>query len=50
MDWATDNSFFLLILLVCVGVHLFHGHGGHGGHRGKHQHDPRERDGHGRGD
>lgn len=32
MSWLSANSFFLLILLLCVGMHLFHGHGGHGGH------------------
>lgn len=31
MEWLTSNIFFLLILLLCVGMHLF-GHGGHGGH------------------
>ncbi len=31
MDWLSGNSFFLIILLLCVGMHLFHGHGGHGG-------------------
>lgn len=34
MDWLTGNSFFLILLLLCVGMHLFHGHGGHGGHGG----------------
>lgn len=32
MSWLSGNSFFLIILLLCVGMHLFHGHGGHGGH------------------
>jgi len=28
MEWLTGNSFFVLLLLVCVGMHLFgHGHG-----------------------
>jgi Protein of unknown function (DUF2933) len=31
MDWLSGNSFFLIILLLCVGMHLFHGHGDHGG-------------------
>jgi len=31
MDWLNENSFFLIILLLCVGMHVFHGHGGHGG-------------------
>jgi hypothetical protein len=27
MEWLTGNSFFLIILLVCVGMHIFgHGH------------------------
>lgn len=29
MEWLTSNIFFLVILLLCVGMHLF-GHGGHG--------------------
>lgn len=32
MGWLGGNSFFLIILLLCVGMHLFHGHGGHGDH------------------
>lgn len=40
MEWLTGNSFFLLLLLVCVGMHFFgHGHGhshGHGDHRSQH--------------
>lgn len=32
MSWLGGNAFFLIILLLCVGMHLFHGHGGHGGH------------------
>lgn len=31
MSWLSGNSFFLILLLLCVGMHLFHGHGGHGG-------------------
>jgi hypothetical protein len=31
MEWLTSNIFFLVILLLCIGMHLF-GHGGHGGH------------------
>jgi len=37
MDWLTGNGFFVIVLLLCVGMHLFHGHGGHGdgdGHTG----------------
>jgi len=31
MDWVSSNWFFLAVLLLCVGMHLFHGHGhGHG--------------------
>lgn len=32
MDWLVGNSFFILLLLICVGMHIFgHGHGhGHG--------------------
>lgn len=33
MSWLSGNSFFLIILLLCIGMHLFHGHGGHGGDR-----------------
>jgi len=38
MEWFTGNSFFLLVLLVCVGMHFFgHGHGHkHGDHRSQH--------------
>ncbi len=32
MEWLTGNAFFVVILLVCVGMHFFHGHGGHGKH------------------
>lgn len=42
MDWVSANAFFLIVLLLCVGMHLFHGHGGHGGDDGNddtgHQH------------
>ena len=46
MSWLGANSFFLILLLLCVGMHFFHGHGGHGGHgdneeRGD-EHDHRE--------
>lgn len=44
MEWFTGNSFFLLVLLVCVGMHFFgHGHG-HGHKHGDHrsQHDSRK--------
>lgn len=30
MDWVIGNSFFLLLLLVCLGMHFFgHKHGNH---------------------
>ena len=34
MEWFTSNSFFALLLLVCIGMHVFgHGHGhGHSKH------------------
>lgn len=42
MDWVGANAFFLIVLLLCVGMHLFHGHGGHGDDDGNddtgHQH------------
>ena len=41
MDWLISNSFLIVVLLVCVGMHFFgHGHG-HG--HGKHNHDPENR-------
>ncbi|MDX2416418.1 MAG: hypothetical protein QNK19_03045 [Xanthomonadales bacterium] len=31
MEWLTGNSFFALLLLVCIGMHFFgHGHGSQG--------------------
>jgi len=32
VDFFTENWFFILILLLCIGMHFFHGHGGHGAH------------------
>ena len=32
MSGLGANSFFLIVLLLCVGMHLFHGYGGHSGH------------------
>jgi len=32
MEWLTGNSFFVVLLLVCVGMHLF-GHGHRHNHR-----------------
>ncbi len=40
MGWLNANSFFLIILLLCVGMHLFHGHGGHGDHGANSEEDP----------
>lgn len=31
MSWLGANSFFLIILLLCIGMHLFHRHGDHSG-------------------
>jgi len=32
MGFIAGNWFFILVLLVCAGIHLFgHGHGGRGG-------------------
>ena len=48
MEWLTGNSFFALLLLVCIGMHLLgHGHGGHGtdtdkDKRGDHDHNGKE--------
>lgn len=33
MEWFSNNWIFVVVLLVCIGMHLFgHGHGGHGSH------------------
>ncbi|NOX52069.1 MAG: DUF2933 domain-containing protein [Gammaproteobacteria bacterium] len=29
MDWLGENAFFIIVLLLCVGMHFFHGHGHH---------------------
>ena len=42
MEWLTSNIFFLVILLLCVGMHLF-GHGRHGGHSGHGDHGDSDR-------
>ncbi len=42
MDWLSGNSFFLIILLLCVGMHLFHGHGGHGSHTDSEDDEPHD--------
>lgn len=50
MEWLSQNWFFVLILVVFVGAHLFGhggcggGHGGHGKDRGKR--DPEQSGGH----
>lgn len=31
MEWLTSNVFFVVILLLCIGMHLF-GHSDHGNH------------------
>ena len=31
MEWLAANWFFLVVLALCCGMHLF-GHGGHGHH------------------
>lgn len=47
MSWLSANSFFVIILLLCVGLHLLHGHGRHDDHGGKGKSEqPRERDHH----
>ena len=40
LEWLSANAFFLVILLLCLGMHLF-GHGCHGGHR-KHERSDRD--------
>lgn len=36
MEWLLENWFFILVAVLCIGMHFFgHGsHGGHGGHGG----------------
>lgn len=31
MTWLAENWFWVLIGVLFVGMHFFHGHGGHGG-------------------
>ena len=39
MEWLTANSFFALLLLVCIGMHFFgHGHGSHDADTVKNKH------------
>ena len=45
MAWLSANSFFLIFLLLCVGMHLFHGHGSHGGRGANSKEEPGD-DGH----
>lgn len=32
MTFLPENWFFILLLLLCVGMHFVHGRGGHGVH------------------
>lgn len=41
MEWLRENWFWLVVLILFVGMHMGHGHGGHG-HAG---HGPRGREG-----
>lgn len=45
MEWITVNWFFILVLVFCIGIHMF-GHGHHGGHG----HDKGDSHGHDKGD
>jgi len=39
MEWLSGNSFFVLVLLVCIGMHFFgHGHGNRESKRAEDQH------------
>jgi hypothetical protein len=42
MDWLMGNSFFILLLLICVGMHIFgHGHShDHANHKSEREHSP----------
>jgi uncharacterized membrane protein len=31
MDWLASNAFFVILLVLCIGMHFFHGRG-HDGH------------------
>ncbi len=44
MDWLVGNSFFILLLLLCVGLHIFgHGHDhDHAGHKNEREHPPED--------
>ncbi len=35
MEWITGNVFFIILLAVCIGMHLFGHSSMHGGHGGK---------------
>ena len=46
MEWLTGNSFFALLLLVCIGMHFFgHGDGGHGAKTAKNIQDDHDHNG-----
>jgi hypothetical protein len=42
MDWLMGNSFFILLLLICVGMHIFgHGHShDHATHKSEREQSP----------
>ncbi|NIN58530.1 MAG: DUF2933 domain-containing protein [Xanthomonadales bacterium] len=41
MEWLIDNSFLIVVLLVCIGMHVF----GHGHDHGHHHHGHDEKTG-----
>lgn len=43
MAWLQENWFWLLVLVLFVGMHMGHGHGGHGGRGGHEGHGGRGR-------
>jgi len=41
MEWLSGNLFFVVVLLVCIGMHFFghgHGHSSHASKRAEDQH------------
>ncbi len=44
MEWLSGNSFFLILLLLCVGMHFFHGHGTHNKDKKNNEHDSHKHD------
>jgi len=44
MEWLSGNSFFVILLLLCVGMHFFHGHGNHNKNKKNNEHDRHKRD------